>query len=999
MAIALGNSAALTADGNFTINNASGNNRILLIGVLGAGMTDALRTITSVKYNNVEATLIQVNSMNPSFYKAVHALYILKDSELPATSGAYAAAVTLSGTVTDKQIFLVELTGCNQTNPEASGKNAAAATTVSASVSTIADNAWMFVYGAGSTNTAVKDGSTTITPTLSVGSTYKTKIGYVEKATATTVTCSAVASTGTYTNGVIGVSIAPAINVSVTSVVATSTSTAIAPTVEIGAQVANVAATSTSDAKAPMIFTSEPVIEYITDEYNDGGILYDGSEWVLTPQGSAIGRLNGEPMSIYLLFDGVPIPSGATILTAKIRYYARYDNVYQDISSTIYANDVDNADTMSSYEDYTERVRTTNHVDWTFDECIADNYFESPDIKDVVQEIIDRSGWSLDNNILIMHDSTTTTGIDRYVSIGGVDNVPTQLIVYYVLNEGSHTNVTVVSTCATSASEAIAPFVFSSSPLELKASISNTGINNWDIYIDQYDLSLISGHSYTIRFKARSTVDRDIYLYLYDEEWSEQLVEIVSLTSSMTQYAFTFTPSEINEYLTILEFALGANASISTTLEHAIFIDDCEFYDNADNIEMLVAGDFNDGGQLEAWSTGSSGDSYCDFTYEVSATNTDATVESVVATSTSTALAPEVTAQKNAAIASVVATSSSAAIAPTVSATKNASITSVVATSQSTSIAPVITAIRNVDIQSVVATSMSAALTPSVLATINVTVQSVVATSTSNAIAPSVDISGSVVIVAPVAESTSNAIAPSVIAQRNVIIASAVATSQAQAIVPTIIITADVLVNGVAATSTSNAVAPSVTCTTNAIIASVVAISMSDAVAPSIIAQRNVSITSIVATSSSEAKAPVVTGEKNVNILGVVATTESSMILPVVTTTKGITITSVVAESVSQALIPEVIAQINVVINSMVAESTSNAIAPSVDAQRSVTIISTVAQSLSGMPQNIIIKDGKLYQAYISVVDSITIIDIIDNRITLLQRERRPALSGINIVG
>lgn len=104
-----------------------------------------------------------------------------------------------------------------------------------------------------------------------------------------------------------------------------------------------------------------------------------------------------------IVVTNVTIPAGATIDSAYVKLYAS-STTYDDMDCTIYGQDVDDADDFSTTADVKDRVdndSTTANVTW-LNTAAGTGQITSPDIASVIQEIIDRGGWSSGNNICIL---------------------------------------------------------------------------------------------------------------------------------------------------------------------------------------------------------------------------------------------------------------------------------------------------------------------------------------------------------------------------------------------------------------------------------------------------------------------------------------------------------------------------------------------------------------------------------------------------------------------
>ena len=119
-------------------------------------------------------------------------------------------------------------------------------------------------------------------------------------------------------------------------------------------------------------------------------------------------------------FTSLPIPEGVNITSATLSIYA-YDNTSTPISLKIYAEDVDNSSGFSTTNfDISNRSLTTTNVDWDLtgsDSWSQYQIYSTPDISSVFQEIIDRDGWQINNDInIIIRDNGSPIGNNRNIS-------------------------------------------------------------------------------------------------------------------------------------------------------------------------------------------------------------------------------------------------------------------------------------------------------------------------------------------------------------------------------------------------------------------------------------------------------------------------------------------------------------------------------------------------------------------------------------------------------
>lgn len=106
----------------------------------------------------------------------------------------------------------------------------------------------------------------------------------------------------------------------------------------------------------------------------------------------------------YFRFQTVDIPQGATISSAKLQlaYHSNNGNAAGN-TVDIYGNDVDDASAPSSVSDFQGKTKTTEKVTWTIPSSMSGGtYYDTPDITDVVKEIVDRTGWSANNDMMFI---------------------------------------------------------------------------------------------------------------------------------------------------------------------------------------------------------------------------------------------------------------------------------------------------------------------------------------------------------------------------------------------------------------------------------------------------------------------------------------------------------------------------------------------------------------------------------------------------------------------
>lgn len=124
---------------------------------------------------------------------------------------------------------------------------------------------------------------------------------------------------------------------------------------------------------------------------------------------------DGYSWSIFARITGITIPQGSTIDSATIHFHNPVSNSATGKSVTIDGNDVNNAAIPTTEGNIRSATKTSATVNWTFG-SISGGTLESPEIKTIIQEIVNRAGWASGNAMMLyLHTPTTSSDWDLTV--------------------------------------------------------------------------------------------------------------------------------------------------------------------------------------------------------------------------------------------------------------------------------------------------------------------------------------------------------------------------------------------------------------------------------------------------------------------------------------------------------------------------------------------------------------------------------------------------------
>lgn len=124
--------------------------------------------------------------------------------------------------------------------------------------------------------------------------------------------------------------------------------------------------------------------------------------------------------SIYIVFDGyiiktgwrwtnIVIPQGSTITSAYLEIRAYTTTTTPDADLRIHGEDTDDCTYFSTATNFNARQRTSESITWDYPGTSAGTWYQSPDIKTVIQEIIARDGWESGNDLALLCQQTISS--------------------------------------------------------------------------------------------------------------------------------------------------------------------------------------------------------------------------------------------------------------------------------------------------------------------------------------------------------------------------------------------------------------------------------------------------------------------------------------------------------------------------------------------------------------------------------------------------------------
>lgn len=184
---------------------------------------------------------------------------------------------------------------------------------------------------------------------------------------------------------------------------------------------------------------------------------YGGGNWAYSDSLSYLGKSDSYwTREGGFRFTSVTIPQGSTITSAKLSFKAG-NTFNRTIALKIKGIDVDNCGAFSSGDRPRNRTHTTAQIDWDGTINVSlDDWIDSASITSVVQEIVNRGGWSSGNAIgfYIADDGSANSNyIESQEYEDGSANAPKLTIVYSGSSPSSSPSLSPSASASPSASQ------------------------------------------------------------------------------------------------------------------------------------------------------------------------------------------------------------------------------------------------------------------------------------------------------------------------------------------------------------------------------------------------------------------------------------------------------------------------------------------------------------------------------------------------------------------
>ena len=193
---------------------------------------------------------------------------------------------------------------------------------------------------------------------------------------------------------------------------------------------------------APESITRAADVDISVTIDSENGMCYDDGGCFI---GGVALRMGYRPGAGYLdiftgfRFPNIAIPQGATIDSAYLTYVA-YNNDASTDDVKVWAEATDDAAVFNTTTRTPKSVTAgSNSVAWTLPNQTANSSYTSPDIKTVVQEVVNRAGWSSGNGLAILVRNNGAT--ENHIFIAADYGIGASIAINYTAGGGAERRI------------------------------------------------------------------------------------------------------------------------------------------------------------------------------------------------------------------------------------------------------------------------------------------------------------------------------------------------------------------------------------------------------------------------------------------------------------------------------------------------------------------------------------------------------------------------------
>ena len=181
--------------------------------------------------------------------------------------------------------------------------------------------------------------------------------------------------------------------------------------------------------------TDKATLEFQVSSSNDDVYATDNTLLSLDADYLKIGSSSFAKPPYYMsgmVFRNINVPQGIEIVEAHLRIQSYNNRLTGNVYGKIEAEATDDADAFGGSRHIGSLLITEASVDWNHEEPWAeDTWYDSTDIAAVIQEVINREGWSPGNSLAILYSTWAEGDYRNFSSYDrGSDYAPKLVIIY-----------------------------------------------------------------------------------------------------------------------------------------------------------------------------------------------------------------------------------------------------------------------------------------------------------------------------------------------------------------------------------------------------------------------------------------------------------------------------------------------------------------------------------------------------------------------------------------